>query len=453
MAIGPTSSGKSCWMNRLLTRAQIMIEPPPERIIWCYKRWQPLFSEMQSRINNIVFVQGIPEQLNDDSFIDTRYPSLIVIDDLMRDAANSKDVCELFVEGSHHRNISVACILQNGFSKGKENRTMSINTQYIVLFKNPRDQVGPAILARQMYPSNSKKFMNKYIEATKRPYGYLFIDLKQSTPEEDRLKTDIFDNSLERESLRCQPYKSSNLIGGSINEYINRDTSEVGQFEDGHRSEQTYLRDVEKDNTNTEEKMPSCDDCGLLFENIPDLARHMHRWCPETNELKRQRDDNEDDYIPSKKSRLEEQTTIDEGEDVAFTQLAELAREQNEDKWESKVDKYIKDGQTEEEARLKANRKLKDEDLDQMMFRYHSLIQYILQLKNGSLHLKVMKMVDDLIQDGMDYNKAIKIAIRKYKHMLENYLDEVIDNENYESVDEEDDDDNESEEEEGEEED
>jgi hypothetical protein len=145
-------------------------------------------------IKNILFLQGFPENLNDDSFIDTRYPSLIVIDDLMRDAStNSKDVCELFVEGSHHRNISVACILQKGVSKGKENRTMSINTQYIVLFKNPRDQIGLAILARQMYPSHPKKFMIKYTEATNRPYGYLFIDLKQNTPEEDRLKTDIFD--------------------------------------------------------------------------------------------------------------------------------------------------------------------------------------------------------------------------------------------------------------------
>jgi hypothetical protein len=36
--------------------------------------------------------------MNDDSFIDTRYPSVIVIDDLMRDATNSKDVCELFVD-------------------------------------------------------------------------------------------------------------------------------------------------------------------------------------------------------------------------------------------------------------------------------------------------------------------------------------------------------------------
>jgi hypothetical protein len=67
--------------------------------------------EMQRNIRNIVFVQGIPEQLNDETFIDSRYPSLIVIDDLMRDVTNSKDVCELFVEGSHHRNISVACIM------------------------------------------------------------------------------------------------------------------------------------------------------------------------------------------------------------------------------------------------------------------------------------------------------------------------------------------------------
>jgi hypothetical protein len=147
-------------------------------------------------------------------------------------------------------------------------------------------------------------------------------------------------------------------------------------------------------------------------------------------------------YIPSQKSRLEEQTNIDEGEDVAFTKLAELAREANEDKWESKVDKYVKDRLTEEEVRMNANRKLNDEDLEQFMSRYASLIQYILQLKDGRLHLKVTKLVDELVQDGMDYNKAIQIAIRKYKHMLENYLDEVIDNENYEESDDEEDNDN-----------
>ena len=86
------------------------------------------------------------------------------------------------------------------------------------------------------------------------------------------------------------------------------------------------------------------------------------------------------------------------------------------------------------------------------MSKYTGLIQYILQLKDGRLYLKVMKLVDELVQDCMDYNKAIQIAIRKNKHMWGNYLDEVIDNENYEESDDEedndDDDDDETEEEE-----
>jgi hypothetical protein len=91
---------------------------------------------------------------------------------------------------------------------------------------------------------------------------------------------------------------------------------------------------------------------------------------------------------------------------------------------------------------MKANQKLNDEDLEQFMSKYAGLIQYILQLMDGRLHLKFMKLVDELEQDGMDYNKAIQIAIRKYKHMWGNYFDEVIDNENYqESDDEEDNDD------------
>ena len=111
----------------------------------------------------------------------------------------------------------------------------------------------------------------------------------------------------------------------------------------------------------------------------------------------------------------------------------------------------MNDGLTEEEVRLKANRKLNDEDLEQFMSRYASLIQYILQLKNGALHSKIMKVVDSLLEDGMDYKKAVTVAIRKYKHMLENYLDEVIDNENSDediASDDDDDDDNEEKEEE-----
>ena len=71
------------------------------------------------------------------------------------------------------------------------------------------------------------------------------------------------------------------MVGSGVDEYINRDAHEVSQFEDKPQSEQTYLRDFEKDHINIEEKMPSCDDFGLMFEYISDLVRHMNRRCRE----------------------------------------------------------------------------------------------------------------------------------------------------------------------------
>ena len=29
----------------------------------------------------------------------------------------------------------------------------------------------------------------------------------------------------------------------------------------------------------------ACDDCGLLFENVHDLQRHVKNWCPEKEDL------------------------------------------------------------------------------------------------------------------------------------------------------------------------
>lgn len=109
-----------------------------------------------------------------------------------------------------------------------------------------------------------------------------------------------------------------------VEEYIKRDTREASQFEDKPKREETYLRDFEKDHKNIEENMLSCDDCGLMFENISDLARHMNKWCPENNVLRRKREDDEDDHKQSKKTRLEEQTNFDEGGRHSFHEISRI---------------------------------------------------------------------------------------------------------------------------------
>ena len=68
MVAGMTGSGKTVWVQSLLQQAQNVIEPPPERIIWCYSQWQPAYSELLNTVPNIEFVKGIPENLEQDSY-------------------------------------------------------------------------------------------------------------------------------------------------------------------------------------------------------------------------------------------------------------------------------------------------------------------------------------------------------------------------------------------------
>lgn len=46
-------------------------------------------------------------------------------------------------------------------------------------------------LARQMYPDNTQYLLRHFKEATSKPYGYLLVDLKPTTPEHLRLRIDV----------------------------------------------------------------------------------------------------------------------------------------------------------------------------------------------------------------------------------------------------------------------
>jgi hypothetical protein len=108
-------------------------------------------------------------------------------------AQSSKDKCiaDLFTKGSHHRNLSIIYIVQNIFHQGKAMRNISPNAHYIVLFKSPRDKRQISMLARQVDPGRVQEFMRSYEDATSRPHGYLMLDLKPTTDDQQRLKTNV----------------------------------------------------------------------------------------------------------------------------------------------------------------------------------------------------------------------------------------------------------------------
>ena len=104
-----------------------------------------------------------------------------------------ESIANLFTKQSHHRNVSVLFLVKNMFHKNKYVRTISLNSHYMALFKNPRDASQFASLARQMYPNRSAAFaVEAYKDATSEPYSYLFVDLRTEQDESLRLRTNIF---------------------------------------------------------------------------------------------------------------------------------------------------------------------------------------------------------------------------------------------------------------------
>jgi len=183
---GPTGCGKTQLIKRLLQNYKLSFHPSPARIVWYYSEPQTAL-ERELRPLGVEFQQGLPDLKEFDGSI----PSLLIIDDCMLDSGDV--VLNLFIKGSHHKNISVWFIVQNIFHKSKEMRCITLNAQYILLFKNPRDVQQIKILARQMYGGgkDAKVLDEAFADATGKPYGYILLDLKQSTPDHLRLRTNV----------------------------------------------------------------------------------------------------------------------------------------------------------------------------------------------------------------------------------------------------------------------
>jgi hypothetical protein len=167
-------SGKSVFVKNLLLEQHRLISPPFVKVKWVYKSYQDeLFKELMDKKFEIEFLDDLP---NFDE-MGRQENTLIIIDDFMSEASNSSQVQSLFTRG-RHLGLSVIYLSQNLFHRGKYSRDLSLNMDYIVLFKNVRDATQIGHLARQMYPNNPKFLTSAYHDATKEPYGHLFLDFK-----------------------------------------------------------------------------------------------------------------------------------------------------------------------------------------------------------------------------------------------------------------------------------
>lgn len=189
---GPTNSGKSYWVYRLLSTRNAF-DQPVKSILYCHGVYQSLYNTLKADplLPPITFKEGLPskkdlENLNDGDF------HVVVIDDLMEKVVRNLDMQELILKYCHHHNITAILISQNIFQPGRYSRTISLNMHIIVLFANKRDESQVNIIARQFYPVQWKSFLEVYREVTEEPHSYLVIDCTPSLPRILQLRSQIF---------------------------------------------------------------------------------------------------------------------------------------------------------------------------------------------------------------------------------------------------------------------
>ena len=131
---GPSNSGKTTFVKNLLVRRNVLYDKPPRKVFWFYKVYQHTYDDML-RLNIVhEFIEGmctmdwLEANLNDED------NCTIVMDDMAMEA--TEDTAKIFSVGAHHAKVNVIFICQNLFTRNKYFRDISLNSTYLVLFKN-----------------------------------------------------------------------------------------------------------------------------------------------------------------------------------------------------------------------------------------------------------------------------------------------------------------------------
>lgn len=169
-----------------------MFTSPPAKVLYCYGIHQPLFDQMERELSFIEFHHGLPSEQQLKVLSSQSHCNLVVLDDLMESVTSSREMESLFVKGVHHRNLTVIYLNQNLYCKGKNSRTINVNTHVLVLMKNPRDTSQLQCLTRQAFAGKSKFIMDAFKDATSTAYGYLIIDLSPTAIDDYRVRTQVF---------------------------------------------------------------------------------------------------------------------------------------------------------------------------------------------------------------------------------------------------------------------
>lgn len=192
---GVSGAGKTHFIFDMLKNKSLLFSPGPEgetypNIIYYYKVWQPLFTENENLISEWIDRPPTMHDLKEKSFLYKDIGgSIIIIDDSFGNLGD--DISSMYTIYSHHHNCIPIFTSQNLFPDHKIYRNISLNSKYVIIFKNPRNSAQIRVFARQFSPGNSKYIIDAVEEILKKPHSYVLFDHHQKTADLVRVRSNI----------------------------------------------------------------------------------------------------------------------------------------------------------------------------------------------------------------------------------------------------------------------
>ena len=206
--VGSTRSKKSTLTSQILLHREAVIDKPVHKIIFYYKVWQELYTELREKLGDLIDFKNELSLEEPEKSPDNR-TTVIIFDDLhlifKQNNQLSYQILNYFTIYSNHLGLLTIFFTQNVFIQNEIYRTLSQNSNYIVLFKNFRNTSQVKMLANQICGSkkDAEPFMSVYREimSNGQRFNYLILTLHPLSGEATVHTQIIPTNSLEYHKL------------------------------------------------------------------------------------------------------------------------------------------------------------------------------------------------------------------------------------------------------------
>ena len=156
------AGGKTTFIKNIVEHSNERFSSSPGTFYYFYKVNQPLFGEIEKLNADVRFIAGMPESTWIEDNIQVGDNATLIFDDIASHL--SKGTKEIFTVLSHHLSCNVILTVHNLFEKHHVFRDISLNSKYLVLFKESFNCI-TFILAQQV--SGEKNLPRLFSSMTK----------------------------------------------------------------------------------------------------------------------------------------------------------------------------------------------------------------------------------------------------------------------------------------------